>query len=45
MRVLLVDDDAMLAQSLGEALENAGICIDVADCGEDALELSDLYEY
>ena len=45
MRILLVDDDVMLAQSLSETLENEGMHIDEADRGEDALELADLYEY
>ena len=45
MRILLVDDDVMLAQSLSETLENEGMHIDEADRGEDALELAHLYEY
>ena len=45
MRILLVDDDVMLAQSLSETLENEGMHIDEADRGEDALELANLYEY
>lgn len=45
MRILLVDDDVLLAQSLSETLENEGMHIDEADRGEDALELADLYEY
>ena len=45
MRILLVDDDVMLAESLSETLENEGMHIDEADCGEDALELAELYEY
>ena len=45
MRILLVDDDVMLAQSLSETLENEGMHVDEADRGEDALELADLYEY
>ena len=45
MRILLVDDDVMLAQSLCESLEQEGMHIDEADRGEDDLELADLYEY
>ena len=44
MRILLFDDDILLAQSLSETLENEGMHIDEADRGEDALELADLYE-
>lgn len=45
MRILLVEDDMILAQSLTDRLEGQGFHIDEADRGEDALELSDLYEY
>jgi two-component system cell cycle response regulator CtrA len=45
MRILLVEDDMILAQSLTDRLEGQGFHVDEADRGEDALELSDLYEY
>ena len=45
MRILLVEDDMLLAQSLTDRLEDHGFHVDEADRGEDALELSDLYEY
>ena len=45
MRILLVEDDMLLAQSLTDRLEDQGFHVDGADRGEDALELSDLYEY
>jgi two-component system cell cycle response regulator CtrA len=45
MRILLVDDDVMLTQSLCESLEQEGMHIDEADHGEDGLELAELYEY
>jgi DNA-binding response OmpR family regulator len=45
MRILLVEDDMLLAQSLVDQLEDQGFHVDEADRGEDALELCDLYEY
>ena len=45
MRILLVEDDALLAQTLCEALEDQGFHVDEADRGEDGLELASLYEY
>lgn len=45
MRILLVEDDMVLAQSLCEALEEEGMHIDQADRGKDGLELAGLYEY
>ncbi len=45
MRILLVEDDILLAQSLVERLEDEGFHVDEADRGEDGLELADLYEY
>lgn len=45
MRILLVEDNMLLAQSLTDRLEDQGFHVDEADRGEDALELSDLYEY
>ena len=45
MRILLIEDDVLLAQSLTDALEAEGFQVDEADCGEDGLELAKLYEY
>ena len=45
MRILLVEDDMLLAKSLTDGLEEHGFHVDEADRGEDSLELSDLYEY
>lgn len=45
MRVLLIEDDAVMAKTLCSLLEERGIHVDEADRGEDGLELSDLYEY
>ena len=45
MRIMLVEDDMLLAQSLTARLEDHGFHVDEADRGEDALELTDIYEY
>jgi two-component system cell cycle response regulator CtrA len=45
MRILMVEDDVILAQSLTDRLEGQGFHVDKADRVEDARELSDLYEY
>ena len=45
MRIMLVEDDMLLAQSLTDRLEDQGFYVDEADRGEDALELTDIYEY
>ncbi len=45
MRILLIEDNALFAQSLCGALENKGFHIDETDRGEDGLELASLYEY
>ena len=45
MRILLIEDDMLLAQSLTDRLEDEGFHVDEADRGEDGLELADLYEY
>lgn len=45
MRILLIEDDVLLAQSLTDALEAEGFQVDEADCSEDGLELAKLYEY
>ena len=45
MRILLIDDDVVLAQTICDALEEEGFHVDEADRGEDGLELAELYEY
>ena len=45
MRILLIEDDLVLAQTVCEALEGEGFHVDEADRGEDGLELAELYEY
>lgn len=45
MPIMLVEDDMLLAQSLTDRLEDHGFHVNEADRGEDALELSDIYEY
>lgn len=45
MRIMLVEDDMLLAQGLTDRLEDQGFDVDEADRGEDALELTDIYEY
>lgn len=45
MRFMLVEDDMLLAQSLTDRLEDQWFHVDEADRGEDALELTDIYEY
>jgi two-component system cell cycle response regulator CtrA len=45
MRILLIEDDTVLAQNICDLLEGHGMHIDEADRGEDGLELTSLYEY
>lgn len=45
MRVLLVEDDAATADAIRLMLESEGMVIDVADLGEDGLEIGKLYDY
>ena len=45
MRIMLAEDDMLLAQSPTDRLEGQGFHVDEADRGEDELELSDIYEY
>ena len=45
MRIMLVDDDMLLAQSLTDRLEDQEFHVGEADRGEDALDLTDIYEY
>ncbi len=45
MRVLLVEDDATMAEGIRLMLESEGMVIDVAEHGEDGLEIGKLYDY
>ena len=45
MRVLLVEDDPTMAQSIEVMLKSAGMVIDSTDLGEDGLEIGKLYDY
>ena len=45
MRVLLVEDDAVMADGIRLMLESEGMVIDVAEHGEDGLEIGKLYDY
>jgi two-component system cell cycle response regulator CtrA len=45
VRVLLVEDDAMAAESLGLELSTAGLNLTVANFGEEAIDLAKAYEY
>jgi len=45
MRVLLVEDDTIVARGVSLALKAATMIVDTADTGEEALELARLYDY
>ncbi|PCI39481.1 MAG: DNA-binding response regulator [Rhodospirillaceae bacterium] len=45
MRVLLVEDDPAMAQSLELMLKAASMVVDKTDLGEDGLEIGKLYDY
>jgi two-component system cell cycle response regulator CtrA len=45
MRVLVVEDDPTTSQSIEAILKSAGMVVDVADHGEDGLEIGKLYDY
>ncbi len=45
MRVLLVEDDVTVAQSIEMMLKSDGYVCDVTDMGEDGLEIGKLYDY
>ena len=45
MRVLLVEDDAVMVDGIRLMLESEGMVIDVAEHGEDGLEIGKLYDY
>lgn len=45
MRLLLVEDDPTVAESVELMLKSAGYVVDVTDLGEDGLEIGKLYDY
>lgn len=45
MRVLLVEDDYAISQSIETMLKKEGMIVDTTDLGEDGLEIGKLYEY
>ena len=45
MRILLVEDDSLMAQSIELMLKSEGYIVDHSDCGEDGLEIGKLYDY
>ena len=45
MRVLLVEDDSAMAQSIELMLKSEGFVVDSTDMGEDGLEIGKLYDY
>jgi len=45
MRVLLVEDDTIVARGVSLALKAASMIVDTADAGEESLELARLYDY
>ncbi len=45
MRILLVEDDVIVARGITLALRAASMIVDTADTGEEALELARLYDY
>ena len=45
MRVLLVEDDLSTARGMVLMLKSAGMVVDQAETGEEAVELSRLYDY
>ena len=45
MRVLLVEDDASVANSIVAMLRTEGFVVDTTDLGEDGLEIGKIYDY
>lgn len=45
MRVLLIEDDLAVSQSLVLLLRADAMCADAADCGEEGIELARYYDY
>ena len=45
MRVLLIEDDCAVSQSIAMILRGDGMCVDIADCGEDGIEIARHCDY
>ena len=45
MRVLLVEDDYAVSQSIETMLKKEGMIVDTTDLGEDGLDIGNLYDY
>ena len=45
MRVLLVEDDYAVSQSIEMMLKKEGMVVDSTDLGEDGLDIAKLYDY
>ena len=45
MRVLLVEDDYAVSQSIESMLKKEGMVVDSTDLGEDGLDIAKLYDY
>ena len=45
MRVLLIEDDASIAQTTDRALKSHGMVVDATDLGEEGIDLAKLYDY
>ena len=45
MRVLLVEDDTSMAESIEAMLKSASMVVDITELGEDGLEIAKLYDY
>ena len=45
MRVLLVEDDYAVSQSIETMLKKEGMVVDATDLGEDGLDIAKLYDY
>ena len=45
MRVLLIEDDSAMAQSIELMLKSENFIVDSTDLGEDGLEIGKLYDY
>ena len=45
MRVLLVEDDYAVSQSIESMLKKEGMVVDATDLGEDGLDIAKLYDY
>ena len=45
MRVLLVEDDVSMARSIELMLKAENMVVDLADLGEEGLEIGKLYDY